>query len=251
MITTHLNLIFCRTEPKMPFRIRSPKCQWVTIQQDRPHCPNSLQPWQGLHQGGACCCWLIWQRRRITGQQQGRQWQGGLHGEADQQRHLRGGTRHVLLPRQLLRRCHRKCSGSQDAVRPCQWGIAELGDAGCQLTAPMGHWQYWRVAREEAPGWCVAPGHSLISNFGFRFRFHETFIYEFVFSQIKFQVQTLRNPEMQEMQTIDSMVAYEIRKYVWDEVLYQDVYVVGRKIERVIFDQLIEDLLVEGFHLIL
>jgi hypothetical protein len=55
---------------------------------------------------------------------------------------------------------------------------------------------------------------------------------------------------MQEMQTIDSMVAYEIRKSAWAEVLYEDVYVVGRKIERAIFDELIEDLMVEGFHLI-
>ncbi|CAL5050270.1 unnamed protein product [Urochloa decumbens] len=62
------------------------------------------------------------------------------------------------------------------------------------------------------------------------------------------QVQTLRNPQMQEMQTIDSMVAYEIRKSWWAEVLYEDVYVVGRKVERAIFDELIEDLLVETFH---
>ncbi|KAF8659488.1 hypothetical protein HU200_058430 [Digitaria exilis] len=61
------------------------------------------------------------------------------------------------------------------------------------------------------------------------------------------QVQILRNPEMQEMQTIDSMVAYEIRKSVWADVLYEDVYVVGRKIERAIFDELIEDLLIEVF----
>ncbi|KAF8666308.1 hypothetical protein HU200_053667 [Digitaria exilis] len=61
------------------------------------------------------------------------------------------------------------------------------------------------------------------------------------------QVQILRNPEMQEMQTIDSMVAYEIRKSVWADVLYEDVYVVGRKIERAIFDELIEDLLTEVF----
>ncbi|TVU07540.1 hypothetical protein EJB05_40900, partial [Eragrostis curvula] len=59
------------------------------------------------------------------------------------------------------------------------------------------------------------------------------------------QVQTLRNPQMQEMQTIDSMVAFEVRKSVWAEVLYEDVYVVGRKIERAIFDELIEDLLLE------
>ncbi|CAL5040607.1 unnamed protein product [Urochloa decumbens] len=61
------------------------------------------------------------------------------------------------------------------------------------------------------------------------------------------QVQTVRNPQMQEMQTIDSMVAYEIRKSWWAEVLYEDVYVVGRKVERAIFDELIEDLLVEDF----
>ncbi|CAL5040748.1 unnamed protein product [Urochloa decumbens] len=61
------------------------------------------------------------------------------------------------------------------------------------------------------------------------------------------QVQTVRNPQMQEMQTIDSMVAYEIRKSWWAEVLYEDVYVVGRKVERAIFDELIEDLLVEAF----
>ncbi|CAN6181639.1 unnamed protein product [Urochloa humidicola] len=59
------------------------------------------------------------------------------------------------------------------------------------------------------------------------------------------QVQALKNPQMQEMQTIDSMVAYEIRKSSWAEVLYEDVYVVGRKIERAIFDELIEDLLIE------
>ncbi|XP_062229890.1 uncharacterized protein LOC133927441 [Phragmites australis] len=62
------------------------------------------------------------------------------------------------------------------------------------------------------------------------------------------QVQTLRNPQMQEMQTIDSMVAYEIRKSAWAEVLYEDLYVVGRKIERAIFDELIEDI-VQGFNL--
>ncbi|KAK8456248.1 hypothetical protein SEVIR_4G299900v4 [Setaria viridis] len=61
------------------------------------------------------------------------------------------------------------------------------------------------------------------------------------------QVQTLRNPQMQEMQTIDSMVAYEIRKSVWADALYEDVYVVGRKIERAIFDELVEDLMVEVF----
>ncbi|KAL6603349.1 hypothetical protein ACP70R_043710 [Stipagrostis hirtigluma subsp. patula] len=61
------------------------------------------------------------------------------------------------------------------------------------------------------------------------------------------QVQTLRHPQMQEMQTIDSMVAYEIRKSVWAHVLYEDVCVVGRKIERAIFDELIEDLLLEVF----
>ncbi|CAN6206605.1 unnamed protein product [Urochloa humidicola] len=61
------------------------------------------------------------------------------------------------------------------------------------------------------------------------------------------QVQTLKNPQMQEMQTIDSMVAYEIRKSSWAEVLYEDVYVVGRKIERVIFDEMIEDLLIQAF----
>ncbi|CAN6200436.1 unnamed protein product [Urochloa humidicola] len=61
------------------------------------------------------------------------------------------------------------------------------------------------------------------------------------------QVQTLRNPQIQEMQTIDSMVASEIRKSSWVEVLYEDVYVVGRKIERAIFDELIEDLLIEVF----
>ncbi|PAN22242.2 hypothetical protein PAHAL_4G005700 [Panicum hallii] len=61
------------------------------------------------------------------------------------------------------------------------------------------------------------------------------------------RVQTLRNPQMQEMQTIDSMVAYEIRNSAWAEVLYEDAYVVGRKIERAIFDELIEDLLIEVF----
>ncbi|CAN6215538.1 unnamed protein product [Urochloa humidicola] len=61
------------------------------------------------------------------------------------------------------------------------------------------------------------------------------------------QVQALKNPQMQEMQTIDSMVAYEIRKSSWAEVLYEDVYVVGRKIERAIFEELIEDFLKEAF----
>ncbi|KAG0516340.1 hypothetical protein BDA96_10G353600 [Sorghum bicolor] len=57
------------------------------------------------------------------------------------------------------------------------------------------------------------------------------------------QVQALKkNPQQaQEMQTIDGMVAYEVRRSVWAEVLYEDVYVVGRKIERAIFDELIED----------
>jgi hypothetical protein len=59
---------------------------------------------------------------------------------------------------------------------------------------------------------------------------------------IEFQVQALRNPQAQEMQTIDGTVAYEVRRCVWAEVLYEDVYVVGRKIERDIFDELIEDL---------
>jgi len=56
-------------------------------------------------------------------------------------------------------------------------------------------------------------------------------------------VQALKkNPQQaQEMQTIDGMVAYEVRRSVWAEVLYEDVYVVGRKIERAIFDELIED----------
>ncbi|XP_039807385.1 uncharacterized protein LOC120671173 [Panicum virgatum] len=61
------------------------------------------------------------------------------------------------------------------------------------------------------------------------------------------QVQTLRNPQMQEMKTIDSMVAYEIRNSAWAEVLHEDAYVVGRKIERAIFDELIEDILIEVF----
>ncbi|CAD6335287.1 unnamed protein product [Miscanthus lutarioriparius] len=58
------------------------------------------------------------------------------------------------------------------------------------------------------------------------------------------KVQALRNhPQTQEMQTIDGMVAYEVRRSVWTEVLHEDVYVVGRKIERAIFDELIEDFL--------
>jgi len=52
---------------------------------------------------------------------------------------------------------------------------------------------------------------------------------------------------MQEMKTIDSMVAYEIRNSAWAEVLHEDAYVVGRKIERAIFDELIEDLLIQVF----
>ena len=52
---------------------------------------------------------------------------------------------------------------------------------------------------------------------------------------------------MQEMRTIDSMVAYEIRNSAWAEVLYEDAYVVGRKIERAFFDELIEDLLIQVF----
>lgn len=44
------------------------------------------------------------------------------------------------------------------------------------------------------------------------------------------------------MRTIDGMVAYEVRRSVWAEVLSEDVYVVGRKIERAIFDELIEEL---------
>ena len=52
---------------------------------------------------------------------------------------------------------------------------------------------------------------------------------------------------MQEMKTIDSMVAYEIRNSAWAEVLHEDAYVVGRKIERAIFDELIEDILIEVF----
>jgi hypothetical protein len=53
-----------------------------------------------------------------------------------------------------------------------------------------------------------------------------------------FQVQALRKPQTQEMQTIESMVEFEVRKSVWTEVLYEDLYVIGRKIERVIFDDL-------------
>lgn len=54
------------------------------------------------------------------------------------------------------------------------------------------------------------------------------------------------------MQTIEGMAAYEVRRSVWAEVLFEDVYVVGRKIERAIFDELIEDLFacfVVGFHM--
>lgn len=53
---------------------------------------------------------------------------------------------------------------------------------------------------------------------------------------------------MQEMQTIDSMVAFEVRKSVWGEVLHEDVCVVGRKIELAIFDELMEDLLLKVFY---
>ena len=65
-------------------------------------------------------------------------------------------------------------------------------------------------------------------------------------------MQALRNnPQAQEMQTIDGMAAYEVRRSVWAEVLYEDVYVAGRKIERAIFDELIEDLVAcaGGFHM--
>jgi len=73
------------------------------------------------------------------------------------------------------------------------------------------------------------------------------------FQMIEFQVQELRNnPQAQEMQTIDGMVAYDVRRSVWAEVLYEDVYVVGRKIESAIFDELIQDLVAcaGGFHVV-
>ncbi|KAJ1260845.1 hypothetical protein BS78_10G263800 [Paspalum vaginatum] len=59
------------------------------------------------------------------------------------------------------------------------------------------------------------------------------------------QVQALRMQD-KEMQTIDSMVAHQVRKTVWAEVLHEHVYVVASKIERAIFDELVQDL-VQGF----
>uniref|UniRef100_A0A0E0LFX1 DUF4378 domain-containing protein n=1 Tax=Oryza punctata TaxID=4537 RepID=A0A0E0LFX1_ORYPU len=60
------------------------------------------------------------------------------------------------------------------------------------------------------------------------------------------QVQSLRNPPVQqEMQTVESMVAREAWTSPWIEVLHEDSYVLGRKLERAIFDQLIADIVLE------
>ncbi|KAF0902183.1 hypothetical protein E2562_014431 [Oryza meyeriana var. granulata] len=61
------------------------------------------------------------------------------------------------------------------------------------------------------------------------------------------QVQALRNPPVQEMPTVESMVAREARKSAWIEVLHEDAYVLGRKVERAIFDELIADIVQEMF----
>ncbi|KAL5225163.1 hypothetical protein ABZP36_011802 [Zizania latifolia] len=61
------------------------------------------------------------------------------------------------------------------------------------------------------------------------------------------QVQALRNPLVQEMQTVDSIVAREAWRSAWIEVLYEDAYVLGRKVERTILDELISDIVQELF----
>uniref|UniRef100_A0A0D3GL27 DUF4378 domain-containing protein n=1 Tax=Oryza barthii TaxID=65489 RepID=A0A0D3GL27_9ORYZ len=62
------------------------------------------------------------------------------------------------------------------------------------------------------------------------------------------QVQSVRNPPVQqEMQTVESMVAREAWTSPWIEVLHEDSYVLGRKLERAIFDQLIADIVQELF----
>lgn len=59
----------------------------------------------------------------------------------------------------------------------------------------------------------------------------------------------MRNPRAEEMQTIDSMAAYEVRKSAWaPEVLHEDVCAVGSKFERAIFDDLVQDILQELFY---
>ncbi|KAL5199990.1 hypothetical protein ABZP36_021193 [Zizania latifolia] len=60
-------------------------------------------------------------------------------------------------------------------------------------------------------------------------------------------VQALRNPTVQKMQAVDSIVAREACKSAWIEVLHQDAYVLGRKVERAIFDELISDIVQELF----
>uniref|UniRef100_A0A0D9WUC8 DUF4378 domain-containing protein n=1 Tax=Leersia perrieri TaxID=77586 RepID=A0A0D9WUC8_9ORYZ len=61
------------------------------------------------------------------------------------------------------------------------------------------------------------------------------------------QVQSLRNPLVQEMQTVESMVAREAQKSAWIQVLHEDAYVLGRKLERAIFDELVSDIVQELF----
>ncbi|BAS99620.1 Os06g0728200 [Oryza sativa Japonica Group] len=62
------------------------------------------------------------------------------------------------------------------------------------------------------------------------------------------QVQSVRNPPVQqETQTVESMVAREAWTSPWIEVLHEDSYVLGRKLERAIFDQLIADIVQELF----
>uniref|UniRef100_J3MHU4 DUF4378 domain-containing protein n=2 Tax=Oryza brachyantha TaxID=4533 RepID=J3MHU4_ORYBR len=61
------------------------------------------------------------------------------------------------------------------------------------------------------------------------------------------QVQSLRNPPVQEMQTVEIMVAREAQKSTWIQSLHEDAYVLGMKVERAIFDQLLADILHELF----
>lgn len=61
-------------------------------------------------------------------------------------------------------------------------------------------------------------------------------------------MQSVRNPPVQqETQTVESMVAREAWTSPWIEVLHEDSYVLGRKLERAIFDQLIADIVQELF----
>ncbi|RLM55801.1 hypothetical protein C2845_PM10G21970 [Panicum miliaceum] len=117
----------------------------------------------------------------------------------------------------------------------CDDGIAMYSDAGGNATdhrmlfaLPTKHCRAWCRVRKPVPR-CGNGSLTVL----------------LCFSQISGA--NAKEPPNAGMQTIDSMVAYEIRNSAWAEVLYEDAYVVGRKIERAIFDELIEDLLIEVF----